>query len=178
MINGNNIYFDVRYYLIFTIPWFLIIVATIVTIASYWFVFKKAGKKPWFAFVPLYCDYLISSIALCQNVLCWYFHLRPLIPYVSLLLFCEFIAMEIESYLTSYGICFFCICLILTLLACIDLSLSVILHLYLAKKFGKGKIFGIGLTLLPFIFYPILAFGKTEYNNPTSKNKSDIDIIK
>jgi hypothetical protein len=33
----------------------------------------------------------------------------------------------------------------------------------LAKVFGKGTGFGFGLLLLPFIFYPILAFGKSEY---------------
>jgi hypothetical protein len=34
----------------------------------------------------------------------------------------------------------------------------------LARKFGKGGGFGIGLTLLPFIFYPLLGFGDARYN--------------
>lgn len=33
----------------------------------------------------------------------------------------------------------------------------------LAKSFGKGTGFGILLTLLPFIGYPILAFGSAQY---------------
>ena len=33
----------------------------------------------------------------------------------------------------------------------------------LAKAFGKGVGFGILLTILPFIGYPILAFGSAEY---------------
>lgn len=33
----------------------------------------------------------------------------------------------------------------------------------LAESFNKRKEFGIGLGFLPFIFYPILAFGKSEY---------------
>lgn len=32
-----------------------------------------------------------------------------------------------------------------------------------AKRFGRGTGFGIGLLLLPFIFYPILAWGDNRY---------------
>ena len=34
----------------------------------------------------------------------------------------------------------------------------------LAKKFGQGVGFAIGLILLPFIFFPILGFGSAQYN--------------
>lgn len=47
---------------------------------------------------------------------------------------------------------------VLSLLVWISVSLG------LAKKFGKGTWFGIGLILLPFIFYPILAWGKAKYS--------------
>ena len=33
----------------------------------------------------------------------------------------------------------------------------------IASKFGKGIGFGLGLLFLPFIFYPILAFGDAQY---------------
>jgi hypothetical protein len=33
----------------------------------------------------------------------------------------------------------------------------------LAKSFGKSEGFTIGLILLPFIFYPILGLGDSEY---------------
>lgn len=36
----------------------------------------------------------------------------------------------------------------------------------LAKSFGKGAGFGVLLALLPWIGYPILAFGKAEYIGP------------
>ena len=35
----------------------------------------------------------------------------------------------------------------------------------LAKKFDKSTGFIIGIILFDFIFYPILAFGKSKYNN-------------
>ena len=34
-----------------------------------------------------------------------------------------------------------------------------------AKLFGKNFIFSIGLILLPIVFYPLIAFGKSEYQN-------------
>jgi len=37
--------------------------------------------------------------------------------------------------------------------------------LQIAKLFGKNMIFSIGLIFLPMIFFPLLAFGKSEYNN-------------
>lgn len=41
--------------------------------------------------------------------------------------------------------------------------LSVKVCLDIAEAFGKPASFGIGLLLLPFIFFPILAFGKAVY---------------
>lgn len=35
-----------------------------------------------------------------------------------------------------------------------------------AKSFGKSGGFGVGLLLLPFVFYPILAFGDSSYQGP------------
>ncbi len=43
---------------------------------------------------------------------------------------------------------------------------SLILFLELAKCFGKGAGFGIGLWLLGFIFFPILGFGDAKYLGP------------
>ena len=33
----------------------------------------------------------------------------------------------------------------------------------IAKSFGKNIIFSIGLIILPIVFFPLLAFGKSEY---------------
>ena len=33
----------------------------------------------------------------------------------------------------------------------------------IAKSFGKNIIFSIGLIFLPIVFFPLLAFGKSEY---------------
>ncbi len=33
----------------------------------------------------------------------------------------------------------------------------------LAKSFGKTELYTIGLVFLPFVFYPLLAFGSSQY---------------
>tara|TARA_B100000586_G_C19956737_1_gene361946 strand:+ start:385 stop:717 length:333 start_codon:yes stop_codon:yes gene_type:complete len=53
--------------------------------------------------------------------------------------------------------------IILILTPLVNLVIAIMVNLALAKAFGKGAGFGIGLTLLPFIFAPLLAFGDAEY---------------
>lgn len=40
----------------------------------------------------------------------------------------------------------------------------------LAQRFGKGTGFGVGLALLPFVFYPLLAFGDAQYQSAPAGN--------
>lgn len=40
----------------------------------------------------------------------------------------------------------------------------------LAKVFGKDVLYTVGLIFLPFIFYPLLAFGGDEYLGPEAAN--------
>lgn len=45
----------------------------------------------------------------------------------------------------------------------IALVLSIMANMKLATVFGKDAAFGIGLILVPVIFYPMLAFGDSKY---------------
>jgi len=58
--------------------------------------------------------------------------------------------------------------LILFFIPIVNAVFSIIVIYNLAKNFGKGGGFTVGLIFLPFIFYPILAFGKATYL-PTSQ---------
>ena len=48
----------------------------------------------------------------------------------------------------------------------VNFILAIVLCVLLAKVFGKGIGFAIGLILLPFVFGPILAFGDATYTPP------------
>jgi hypothetical protein len=52
---------------------------------------------------------------------------------------------------------------ILMLIPFVNFIILIILSLDMAKSFGKGAGFGIGLAFLGFIFLPILGFGNAQY---------------
>jgi hypothetical protein len=57
--------------------------------------------------------------------------------------------------------------IILMLIPFVNFIVSILVSIDIAKRFGKGAGFGIGLALFGFIFYPILGFGDARYNpNP------------
>ena len=53
--------------------------------------------------------------------------------------------------------------IILMFIPVVNLVVCIIVSIDIAKKFGKGTGFGVGLTFLPFIFMPMLGFGDATY---------------
>ena len=53
--------------------------------------------------------------------------------------------------------------LLLFLIPVVNLIIAIIVNIEIAQKFGKGAGFGLGMTFLSFIFWPILGFGDDEY---------------
>jgi hypothetical protein len=60
--------------------------------------------------------------------------------------------------------------IILMLIPCVNIVIVFIVYIDLAKVFGKGTGFGLGLIFLPFIFIPILAFGSAQYGAYETRN--------
>lgn len=57
--------------------------------------------------------------------------------------------------------------LVLFLVPMVNFAVSIIITLELAKAFGKDIGFGLVLTFLPFIGYPLLGFGDARYTGPS-----------
>ena len=58
--------------------------------------------------------------------------------------------------------------IILLLIPLVNIIVGIILCIDMAKSFGKGGGFGIGLALLGIIFWPILGFGSAQYQGPSA----------
>ena len=60
---------------------------------------------------------------------------------------------------------------LLILIPCplVTIVIMVMLIFDLAKVFGKGTGFGLGLVFLGFIFYPMLGFGSAQYTRPSPR---------
>jgi len=52
---------------------------------------------------------------------------------------------------------------LLMLVPLINIIVQAVVSIGVAEKFGKGAGFGMGLLLLPFIFYPVLGLGDATY---------------
>jgi Family of unknown function (DUF5684) len=57
---------------------------------------------------------------------------------------------------------------ILMLIPLVNFIILIILSLDMAKSFGKGVAFGLGLAFLGIIFLPILGFGSAQYQGPSA----------
>jgi hypothetical protein len=58
--------------------------------------------------------------------------------------------------------------IILMFIPFVNIIVGIILCIDMAKSFGKGVGFGIGLALLGIIFCPILGFGSAQYQGPSA----------
>jgi len=58
------------------------------------------------------------------------------------------------------------------LIPLVNLVFSILLAIEIAKRFGQGTGFGIGLILLPIVFYPILGFGDARYLGPQALSRT------
>ena len=54
--------------------------------------------------------------------------------------------------------------LVLYFVPFVNLVISIIVTYNIAKNFGQGGWFAVGLIFIPVVFYPVLAFGKATYN--------------
>lgn len=59
---------------------------------------------------------------------------------------------------------------ILAFIPIVNIIIGLIVIYNLAKMFGKGFGFTLGLVVLPFIFYPILGFGDSRYMEMSSSS--------
>lgn len=50
----------------------------------------------------------------------------------------------------------------------VNLIITIIVSIDVARSFGKGTGFGLGLAFLNFIFYPVLGFGDAQYHGPAA----------
>lgn len=101
-------------------------------------VYEKAGKKGWYAFIPVLNDYVSYDI-------CW-------IGWLGIVaLACSFVANIVGATVVGY------------IFAGVAVVLGLVHTFKLAKSFGKGFGFGLGLLVFPYIFTIILGFGAAKY---------------
>lgn len=121
-----------------------------------WFIFKKAGQKPWKSLIPFYNIYMLHKIVW-ETATFW----------ISMgMIICGAVLEALFHQSTA-------VLVITTLLETAGTVLELIEAVKIAKSFGKSTAFGFGNFFLPFIFLPIIAFGKAEYIGPEGKPEKE-----
>lgn len=116
-----------------------------------WIIFQKAGQAGWKSLIPVYDTFVLLRII--QRPM-WWGYLIVGVSLVQLILSTMLDGSSNDS--TSLQL----ISSIATLIAFIY---SVRITHGLSRSFGHGAGFTLGLLFLPYIFYPILAFGSSTY---------------
>jgi hypothetical protein len=58
--------------------------------------------------------------------------------------------------------------ILLYLIPIVNIIVGIIVSIDLAKSFGKGAGYGLGLVFLGFIFFPMLGLGSAKYQGPAA----------
>lgn len=133
----------------------LFIIYWVIQSVSNWFIFKKAGEKPWKALIPFYKDYVIAKLT-------W--EVKYFVLFIIIIAIKEFYIFFVNEivYIWMYGNLIFSVCLLLAL-DLIIIIISAFGWIKLGKAFGKSNAFCVGLILCSFFFLPIMAFDDSEY---------------
>jgi len=129
----------------------IITVLAILEIVGMWKVFKKAGKNGWEAIVPYYNIWILNEISGCK----WWVFLIAIAS--SLISFNISYDLNETSSITYSPLEF--------IGSIANVFAMFMINYNISKKFGKSYGYAIGLTLIPFIFYPMLGFGNNHFDN-------------
>lgn len=125
----------------------IVLVLVILWVISNWKVFKKAGKPGWAFLVPFYNGWTLAKIG---SRPAWWGLIASLAYGGGKL---DSHGQSVSSTEIAITSSIFAISFVFYLVICVGV----------AKNFGKSKMFGLLLALLPFIGFPILAFGSSVY---------------
>ena len=166
MGNTNIVYDLIRQgQSIFQISFSLVLLAII--IISKWKLFVKANEPGWAAIIPFYNNYVLFKIA-GKKILFWlYLILEILLLVCYVFMFITFIVLigaGITGRATAGGWGNAAVLAIFIELGVLFLSaigcfiIMAIISNSLARNFGKGIGFTLGLLFFPYVLYPIMAF--------------------
>lgn len=135
---GASIFYSLgKIFLVFLVMYTLSVIAM-------WRVFNKAGEKGWKSLIPVYNIYVLFNLFWSPT---WFWLMFGVYYVLNVMLsgMANLVYMSIVIGFVFYLYCY------------INLMNRV------AKSFGKGLAFTIGLIFLPNIFQLILAFNSAEY---------------
>lgn len=136
---------------ILSIILFVVLIIYFINILGKYKTYKKASKKGWEAFIPIYNTYVGCEI--CGISTYW----------ILILVLIHFIVIPFPFLATVAWLA--------------RLYFKVIFSISMARSFGKSEAFAVGLFFCEPIFYLILAFGNSTYLGPKPVDDPIIKIF-
>lgn len=132
----------------------------VLMIVANWQIMKKANEPGWVSLIPVYGTYKLYDI--CRaNKYFWGSIIASVGPVILMMIMGATVASSFDGG-SAVAAVFSVICMIAVVAAWIYTVYCLVrFNNNLAKAFGKGAGFTVGLLFLPVIFYPILAFSST-----------------
>ncbi len=143
-----------------------LIICVLLIIAG-WRIFEKAGEKGWKILIPIYDLYILFKIC---GIKKWFWGLLCISIIASILMCIKTPPMieDATGYHIDYNVLTFSeyptylIGLIISCTASIVAEVAIAIKL--ARAFGKGVGYTLGIIFFPYIFTLILGFGKAKYS--------------
>ena len=138
-------------------------------IAGYWKIFEKAGYPGWMSIVPVYGTTMFLKIIGKPQ---WWVITCGVPVVATMIVFWGVNALSAGTLRTllalsrMYGTGIYGTLWVFNIANYFFIAWRVWATNMLSKSFGKGEGFTAGLIVLPFIFIPILGFGKAAYMGP------------
>jgi len=142
----------------------IVLALLVLTVAGIWKTFTKAGESGWKAIIPIYNIYIAIKISGHSGWWLLIFFLPAVIALAGGQVVNEiYLISPQETAKMSFLFSAFLVSWHFLWIV------SAVITYNLSRSFGKGIGFTVGLSLLGFIFWPILGFGEAEYYGPAAK---------
>ncbi|MGF6907271.1 hypothetical protein [Fusobacterium sp. PH5-44] len=145
----------------------LIVTGVAVMLFSIWKIFEKAGLSGWKSIIPIYNIYLYITKISKKSFICF------LIPCILLAIFCK-LGTYTPNIFQKYGNDGYSTVLVIYTGLILSFMLFLVFYMRIsysvARNFGYGVIFAMGLMFFPVIFFLILALNSSVFI-PDKKNE-------
>jgi len=168
---SGSLFGDPTSNLISNLVWAILLILQVVGMAL---VFEKAGNKWWKALIPFYCEW--TEVEIAQVPKSWFWILIGTLVGGIVVLVMGFISLVVAVAVgvTSFMgpnvglmvLSFILLAVGFILLTAFLIVYTLILY-HLARAFGKGLGFTIGLLLAPWVFWMILGLNSKMQYDPT-----------
>lgn len=154
---------------------FLVIglIISITTFIAWWKIFEKAGEKGWKAIIPIYNLYILFKIC---GVKSWFWCVLCILVVASIITSVN-TPLELSdpafqnnpdySLINWANYPGYVIGIVVTMIT--YLVTDIIIAVKLAKAFGKGLAYVLGLIFIPYIVEMVLGFGSAKYSTKNLK---------